>query len=157
MTKKKSSVLTVAEFALNWLEATNHSPTHNELGPESAQPAPNSPGAPTITEGWSEGRQRAIDGTEGEVDLVDHSGVETEAGNWALVGSWTAIGPKGTSHSWEADPTGERVVEVAEPSYLEVATNLVPLPLAELEYSEEEVRQAFWELLKTVRYDVWGT
>lgn len=157
MTKRKSSVLTVVESALNWLVATNHSPTHTELGPESAQPAPNSPGAPIVTEGWSEGRQRAADGTEGEVDLVDHSGPETEAGNWALVGSRTATGPEGTNHSWEADPTGEMVAEVAEPSYLEVAADLVPPPLAELEYSEEEVRQAFWELLKTAGYDVWGT
>ena len=45
---------------------------------------------------------------------------------------------------------------MAEPKYPEAAADPVPPTTGELDYSEEEVNLAFWELLKTAGYEVWG-
>lgn len=98
-----------------------------------------------------------FDWAAGEIYLTTQAGGNTGAGNWALADSWTTTGSEGASSGWEVDPTEKRPDDVAELNYPEAAADLVPSTINEPEYSEEEVRQAFWELLKTAGYEVWGT
>ena len=169
MTKRNSSIFTVAESVINWFEASDHNAI--EVGEEMArsldssrapaahatvnQQSADSPEITNAPENRSEVGQRVVDWAEATTDPTAQYEVGDGTATWTIANNWTTTGTKGVGNCGEVNQAEGGTGDVADLGHLEVVANLIPPPNADMAEVDTRVPAAFWRLLKDAGYEDW--